>query len=269
MRAPEPAAAFIKPYLEKIEANAEYMAAFTCPLKAGESAPCQPVGPRGEPAIPLPFFGLGECPVREQENCQPHRDYLLALEEIADRQWRAWARKEGIPAVLLDASLNRSDPSEAMTRLNIYLATTFKLGGALILSGNSGLGKSHAAVAALRQEFARSAGFFYFPAWVGALLASDTRGEAITRATTVRLAVFDDVGREYLKVGGLADAKIDEMLFFREGNRLPSVFTTNLDSGELQERLSRPSWDRLKSWASFYRITGKSRRSRPGEGTTR
>jgi DNA replication protein DnaC len=91
----------------------------------------------------------------------------------------------------------------------------------------------------------------------------------LTRAKTTEFIVLDDFGVEYAKEGGLVDAFLDEIIWTREANCLPTIITTNLSVEALKARLPERLIDRLRGqWGAVYECPGRSLRhpsQRPGE----
>ena len=89
----------------------------------------------------------------------------------------------------------------------------------------------------------------------------DRRVEARALLVTPGLLVLDDLGTEYAKVGGFLDATLDEIVWYREANLLPTLITTNLTPDGMRDRLSDRIVDRLRgSWARIVACGGESRR---------
>lgn len=253
--------------MARLEATRIFLDAFTCPLRDGQPAPCAPdPDMEGRPYIPVPF-GVAACPVAEIEDCQPWQEWEVARQGIERVRWDTWARQAGVPGVFL-MDLARAHQTDTLLAVEAYLRAQAPAGRALVLSGGHGVGKSFAAAVALRRSWSRIGparmAWFYFPRLVGDLLRPGEGQDAtMNEACETYLAVFDDLGREYLKVGGAMDAKVDSIIYAREGNRLPTIFTTNQTPGELRERLSAASWDRLKGWAVFEVCNADSLRRPP------
>ena len=185
----------------------------------------------------------------------------ILLAERAEAEWLALAAKIGVPMKLArTASMVRGRSEPALVRTRRWLDDEWPSGACLVLSGPTGVGKSFAAVAALR-AMAGGRRFFYFPSLCGAWLDGDRRKEALERAETTRTAVFDDFGTEYVKRGGLLEALLDEVVWHREANDLPTIITTNLTSEELKGRLSDRIIDRLRGgWGRVFECPGESLR---------
>lgn len=171
-----------------------------------------------------------------------------------------WLAGSGIPTRLRSAVMT-SAQTPAIKAAADYLAVDggFVSGGALVLAGPTGVGKSYASAAAM---IAVGEGrFMYFPALCAQLLRSDTQPAAMACARQRALVVFDDLGTEYLKEGGLLTAFLDEIVWHREGNALPTIITTNLTAEALAARLGDRITDRLRgAWGRVVECPGESLR---------
>ena len=180
------------------------------------------------------------------------------------RGWLDAAPKIGVLSRYHEASLETGKPSPALDRVRQYLKDDdVREGRCLVLAGPTGVGKTYAAVAALRAQPQCARRFLYFPALCGALLDPGRRTDALEAAKRVYLVVFDDFGTEYHKEGGLLQAFVDEIVWYREGAILPTIITTNLTVEQLRERLSDRIVDRLRGdWGDVFAATGPSLRVR-------
>jgi DNA replication protein DnaC len=188
----------------------------------------------------------------------------IAAREAARRaaEWEKRAVGWGIPARLRDAAFDAGRPSKAIAAVQAYLETDYPKGRALILLGDTGLGKSWAAVAACRALHVRGEpwAFAYFPDWCRRMLTPETRGEATEQAQGTGLLVWDDFGSEYLKAGGFIETALDAVIWHREGNFHPLLLTTNLTRDQLAERVSDRVVDRLRTWGRLIAVKGPSLR---------
>jgi DNA replication protein DnaC len=177
------------------------------------------------------------------------------------QQWDALVERDGIPLRLATAvECDTAQPSEAMTRAELYMRDSFWSGECLLLAGATGIGKSYAAIAALKMAPRAARGFRYFPALCGELLDPQRRQAALAYVKEQHFMVFDDIGVEYVKDGGLVEAFFDEIVWHREGNEMPTIFTTNLTAEQLKTRLSDRIIDRLRGWGTVCAVGGPSLR---------
>lgn len=189
----------------------------------------------------------------------------VRLAKSRDRYDR-WLAGSGIPVRLQHATLT-ARPTPALQAAAAYLGDAsagysdagFARGEALVLAGPTGVGKSYAAAAAMMAV--GDGHFLYFPALCAQLLRSEAQPGAMALAKRSDLLVFDDLGTEYLKEGGLLAAFLDEIVWHREGNALPTVITTNLTAQELAKRLGDRITDRLRGvWGRVIECPGESLR---------
>ena len=193
------------------------------------------------------------------------REQLAGI--LADAHWRRAAGTIGVPTRLLDASMASTRRTPALERVATYLAGEYERGACLVLTGPTGVGKSYAAVAALRALPTQPRRFRYFPSLCGALLDPGRRKDALEETTTTRLLVLDDLGVEYVKEGGLIDTFLDEIIWTREGEYRPTIITTNLTTDALKQRLPGRLIDRLAGeWGRVYGCPGESLRGQDCAG---
>lgn len=181
-------------------------------------------------------------------------------EALAEARWQRWAPKAGVPKRLLIATLDGGKPTPAIKRIAEFcIKGDLAAGRCLVLTGPTGVGKTFAAVAALRMV--GQGRFWYFPAVCGALLDPDRRGAMLEAVKATRFVVFDDFGVEYVKEGGLVDAFLDEIIWHREAESLPTIITTNLTTDALKVRLPARLVDRLRGdWGRIFECPGESLR---------
>lgn len=214
-----------------------------------------------------------------------------SLVERARELWYAKYQEIGIQSIYHDATLDGD--RAGVVRMREFMGTW---GKCLLLLGDPGVGKTYSAVAAIRhdfyhrikvtepnvkfaaetsEEFLRTyianrtkvegyGGEFYRFVYLQKLLNQyfdpPRRPEAY-KALTMPFLVLDDLGTEYLKDGGMAEGFLDELFYEREGNRLTTIITTNLNAKQLAERYSPRILDRLRGgWGSAFTIGGPSLR---------
>src|SRR5262249_32621109 len=133
------------------------------------------------------------CPTREMRE----RQVVAHQEETARVIARHRARLEAmaIPARYSTATFDTGRATGALERAKCYVEQEYSQGGALVLAGPTGTGKSYAAIAALR---AIDAGrLWYFPALCGALLDPGKRATVLHDVKVMPFLVLDDLGTEY------------------------------------------------------------------------
>lgn len=174
-------------------------------------------------------------------------------------QWDQDTQRLEIPRRFSRVSFQTAQRTPALLRVKTYCAEEFAAGCCLVLLGDTGVGKTTAAIAAIRHI--GYGVYAYFPALCGALLDPQRRVDALFRVQTARFCVLDDIGTEYVKEGGLIDAFWDEIIWRREAEVLPTILTTNLTPEQLKVRFSDRIVDRLRGeWGRIYVVPGKSLR---------
>jgi DNA replication protein DnaC len=173
-------------------------------------------------------------------------------------QWTRRCEHYRVPRTLRTASFD-GDPTESLKAARQFVDDELERGGVLMLLGQTGTGKTYSALAACR-TLGDHWSFWYFPAWCAAMLDPDRRVGAREDAHAERLLVLDDFGAEYLKAGGLIETFVDELVWTREGNRLPTIITTNLTPDTLRARITDRIVDRLNAWGRIVQVVGPSLR---------
>jgi DNA replication protein DnaC len=215
---------------------------------------------RGEPLQPVDMKAYLESIKPSELLPDPTTEQLKERARVA---WLVEADRIGVPSSLQEASFG-SQATSAMLIVRKYVAEDAAAGRCLLLLGPTGVGKTWAAVAAMRECYqARVKGrwFFYFPALASRLLDNERRGDALQLACSRYFVVFDDLGTEYQKEGGLLVSLLDEIFWKREGNRLPTIITSNLTPEQFKERMSDRIVDRLRGdWGRVVTVPGESLR---------
>lgn len=131
----------------------------------------------------------------------------------------------------------------------------------LVLLGPVGVGKSHAATAAVRPRFGAGASVEWTP--VGEMLDRlDWRRpdshQWLDRLMAVDLLVVDDLGTE--RANEWTGERVYSVVNRRWLDGLPVVATTNLEPSELADALGERTYSRLVGGALVLRLAGKDRR---------
>jgi DNA replication protein DnaC len=156
-----------------------------------------------------------------------------------------------------------------------FPARTTEKDGGLLLIGLPGVGKTHIAVAMLKQCIYRGGtGQFYSTSDLMALLRSTYTGQESTsesdvlkRVTDADIVVLDDLGRE--RSTEWRDEMLHLIVNARYSNRRPTIFTTNYDVGELddldslQVRVGVRVYSRLQEMCELMKLDAADYRERP------
>ena len=174
----------------------------------------------------------------------------------------SWKLKLGIPAELMDATLDNWNPQTEEEHGHLLKVKTFvkKRTGFLILLGARGRGKTHLS-AAIISHF-RTGRMFTQADLLYRLRQrySDNAAEdVITAAKHAKILVIDEMG---LSAGGKDEfPMLHEILSHRHTNYLPTVLNGNITPTELAQIIGERMQDRLQQ-SLVYRIifTGESNR---------
>ena len=171
-----------------------------------------------------------------------------------------WLSRAGVPADVLAASFESftiETPEDAgnLKSVREYMP---RCSGFLILAGANGRGKTHLAVAVMRE------------AGCGILIThmqlierirktyhDDHAVDPVDRCKRARLLVLDEAGAS---PGGRDDwPALHSVLHHRASERLPTVLTSNLSVAELKDLLGARIWDRVRP-GRLLSFSGPSRR---------
>jgi len=175
-------------------------------------------------------------------------------QRLADARWA----RVHIPSAYDDCSFETFEPvPDTGTALAVCrqwakeLRAGTDLRQGLLLRGNPGAGKTHLAVAILREviwsDRRKTALFLNVPAWLNALRESFDGGEPPPAPTGYDLVVLDDLGAEHW-TSWQCD-RIYTLVNQREQQRGLLIVTTNLDWGTLAARVGGPTASRLRRLA--------------------
>jgi DNA replication protein DnaC len=130
----------------------------------------------------------------------------------------------------------------------------------LLLRGNPGAGKTHLAVAILREvvwsDRRKKALFLNVPAWLNALRESYGDGEPPPNPSGYDLVVLDDLGAE--QWSDWARDRIYGLVNQREQERGLVIVTTNHDWGSLAGRVGGPTASRLRKLAREVHVDARA-----------
>jgi DNA replication protein DnaC len=145
----------------------------------------------------------------------------------------------------------------------------------LLLMGLPGVGKTHLAVAILKQcIYKGGVGLFYVMGDLMADLrgtyaagAETTESELLRRVSEADVVVFDDLGRE--RATDWRDEMLHIIINARYSHRRPTIFTTNYDVADiddpdaLQVRVGMRVYSRLHEMCELMHLDGADYRERP------
>jgi len=130
----------------------------------------------------------------------------------------------------------------------------------LLLRGNPGAGKTHLAVAILREviwcEQRKTALFLNVPAWLNALRESFGDGEPPPNPSGYDVVLLDDLGAE--DWSSWARDRIYNLVNQREQSRRLVIVTTNHEWRELAERVGGPTASRLRRLAREVHVDARA-----------
>ena len=169
--------------------------------------------------------------------------------------------KLGVPLRFHAATFATSRPLPALVRARQFVETDLARRRALVLCGEAGAGKTHAAVCALVAAAPLGRRFRYWGDVVGILLeGGPARRELLDLLQTVPLLVLDDLGVEPTRTGGHVESYLDRLVYRREADCLPTIITTNLTPEAFAARYSERIVDRLRGWGEVFAVAGEGLR---------
>jgi DNA replication protein DnaC len=189
-----------------------------------------------------------------------------------EARWQDVWERIGIPYEYKDASLSKGENTHAMQAVREYMATDYSSGRCGWLMGNTGVGKSFAVAAGLREAGRTNNHLvgrrFYDFTVLCTQLIQPGRDDVFAEAMETWFIVLDDFGRDeegiaYVKKGGAAEAKIEAIFRTREAARRPTLCTTNMSSADLAVSISERLRSRLEGdWGVTYNCYGQDLRRR-------
>jgi DNA replication protein DnaC len=195
------------------------------------------------------------------------RRYLDAAALSAERVLERVDHRFNVPSRYRNVRFGTSEPTAALKAVEEFHEGDCD--GCLVLAGPTGVGKTHAAIAAFHEQALLSAeglAVYFSMAALARALLSDHRDAALASCLEADLLVVDDVGgATYVKENGLVESMFEELLVAREGDQLATVITTNLVLAAFTELAGDRVADRLREWGIWCSLPGRSlRRKRSG-----
>lgn len=186
----------------------------------------------------------------------------------AEREMAIRLMRQGVPPILIHATFDNWTPDDDAEASHLDSVRQFAVGkrGFLVLLGLRGNGKTHLAVATMRQF--RSAWLVEQAELLGMLRKTyrdKAASDPVEKAKEVDLLVIDEMG---LSSGGRDELPmLHEILVGRHRERKPTILTSNRPYEEVQAIIGEPMADRLRE--SAYKILTFSGRSRRPEARQR
>lgn len=161
------------------------------------------------------------------------------------------------------------DARAALTAVELWLESwpaNRDAGRGMFLSGDVGTGKTHLAVAAMRdlqEDHGVPALMMSVPDLLDSMRAEfdgpgDARGTMIDQAKTAELLVLDDLGSE--KASAWSIERLFVVIDYRYRNLLPTIYTSNLGLAEIKEVLGSRIASRLIESNEWVFIEGRDYR---------
>lgn len=189
------------------------------------------------------------------------RDEMAGVKRYErERRAEVAATRSGIPEEVV--KLVKSDKLFDTYVLQEIRNKTFTI---LVLSGETGTGKSVAAAWWLMQPYLKDGSGNVSIMWISATKLSrwsrydDTQ---MDRLLKVNRLVIDDLGTEYADKKGNFAVTLDEVVNERSEYKRPTVFTTNLNAAGFTGRYDKRVVDRMRKYGRFVEFTGESMRKR-------
>jgi len=208
------------------------------------------------------------CPqcVKIADEKKAQEDAQKAAKDTQERYERA-LRVAGIPhrfeAKSFDSFVADTDAKERALSVSMEFASNFKqhhkVGSTMVFSGKPGTGKSHLAIAILR-EVMKSGSGLYTSAIDAVRMVRDTwrknseksETEVLRVLASVDLLVLDEVGVQY---GTEAEqVTLFDIIDKRYRDMMPMILLTNMGTKGMREFLGDRSYDRLREaglWVPF------------------
>ncbi|MGB0218797.1 MAG: ATP-binding protein [Sinimarinibacterium flocculans] len=210
------------------------------------------------------------CPAcAEEQRAAEEQRRRMRDQQVSRRHWLVRALSEaGIPAKFAAARMAQLEaPFAHRVRVWVDAATAGKSSGPLVLAGSVGVGKSHAAAAAMRAWIvrARQAARYTTASDYSAVVrdcwrrdADQSESRVEQRHAEVALLVLDDLG-----AGRAIDSEILQGLIsarYAAGRLATTIISTNIAPAGFDAAFGERVADRLREGATLITCAGKSRR---------
>jgi DNA replication protein DnaC len=138
----------------------------------------------------------------------------------------------------------------------------FLKGDCLILSGDTGLGKTCATILFLKNYVAKKGKafiYYYSSRLFNRIRYAEDKAALIQEICETPLLIIDDLGTQ--KDTNFSESVLDEIINEREGNGRATIITTNKSQKNFKTIFGERVSDRLNAWAITSTLIGKSMRS--------
>ena len=189
--------------------------------------------------------------------------------ERKEQKFEALLKKSRLSARYLDKKFTNfmlSDDNRAAFLVCKSYADRIPRDNGLFLSGPTGTGKTHLAVAVLQESLLKghSGLFVTMPDFLDEIKSSFAPGaeksDIMNEAKKTSLLVLDDVGTE--KLTDFVAEQMFTLINHRYVNKLPTIITSNLDISALADRIGPRVSSRLREMCSGITLNGADYRVR-------
>lgn len=203
------------------------------------------------------FLSDYECRCELSEN---HRQELRKQREIEEKKQKiikiTEIINERLPKRFANCTFDNYIGSE---QLKNKLKLAAKNKESILLSGSVGSGKTHLAVAYLREFLINNGSYIFMITYIAEMIDSIFKNsDNLEKVQNVDLLLIDDLGAESVKDWGLE--KIFDVVNFRYMELLPVIVTTNLNSKELSNKIGQRSFSRLLEMCKPFEVKGEDYR---------
>jgi DNA replication protein DnaC len=168
-----------------------------------------------------------------------------------------------IPPKFKEADLKNVNP-EVLKHLKKYITEKEYLDGKnIMLQGGFGVGKTYIAFAIIKKIVEDMAKEYKNISWEFIILSDlgvDFKNAEISieKAKNCNILIFDDIFEEQMNKYTLL--KFYNLVNYRYNNKLPTIFTTNMDLITMKNVVSERVADRIRENLKLIKLNGKSKR---------